>query len=250
MGATSRSKRTARTGGVSPGSLGPCVWTVRTLLRADVFPERKPYSRRRSLLDDFVPDIQALWDSGCHNAAAIFRELKAKGYTCQDANVRVFVRTLRTPTFAPNASAQPAEPEPEPDRCSPRLVANLVLRSPEGRSAWEQKVLAEVDRTCESYRVFHTLAQRFLDLLRGPKDRGTPTGFAAWMADAAGSSEADARRFANGLDQDRAAVKAAMALPWSNGPVEGAVNRLKTIKRQMYGRANFDLLRRRVLEPA
>lgn len=69
------------------------------------------------------------------------------------------------------------------------------------------------------------------------------------MAEAAGSSQVDVRRFARGLEQDRAAVEAAMALPWSNGPVEGAIQRLKTIKRQMYGRANFDLLRRRVLEP-
>ncbi|HEY3268695.1 MAG TPA: transposase [Armatimonadota bacterium] len=69
------------------------------------------------------------------------------------------------------------------------------------------------------------------------------------MANAAACGVAEMRRFAKGLEQDRAAVEAAMALPWSNGPVEGAVQRLKTIKRQMYGRANFDLLRRRVLEP-
>lgn len=55
------------------------------------------------------------------------------------------------------------------------------------------------------------------------------------------------RAFAEGLKRDEAAVRAALRLKWSNGPVEGAVNRLKTIKRQMYGRANFDLLRQRVL---
>ena len=57
------------------------------------------------------------------------------------------------------------------------------------------------------------------------------------------------RQFAKGLVQDQAAVQTALSLPWSSGQVEGQVNRLKLIKRQMYGRANFDLLRRRILAP-
>jgi transposase len=58
---------------------------------------------------------------------------------------------------------------------------------------------------------------------------------------------AELRTFAAGVRQDYGAVAAALEYPWSNGPVEGQINRLKTIKRQMYGRANFDLLRARVL---
>jgi transposase len=58
------------------------------------------------------------------------------------------------------------------------------------------------------------------------------------------------RSFAVGLRQEYAAVAAALQYPWSNGPVEGHVNRLKTIKRQMYGRANVDLLQLRVLHAA
>lgn len=142
------------------------------LLRADVFPERNPYPRRRSLLDDFIPDIRTLWESGCHNAAAIFRNLKAKGYTGQDATVRMFVHTLRPPKAVTTVTVPTVVIEAEPDRCSPRLMANLVLKKPEGRNAWEQKLLAEVDQTCESFGVFHALAQRFLDLLRAPKDKG------------------------------------------------------------------------------
>ena len=55
------------------------------------------------------------------------------------------------------------------------------------------------------------------------------------------------RSFAAGLRRDEAAVRAGLTLPWSNGPVEGAVNRLKLIKRSGYGRSGFDLLRARVL---
>ena len=55
------------------------------------------------------------------------------------------------------------------------------------------------------------------------------------------------KNFAKGLRQDGAAVKAALTSDWSNGQTEGQVNRLKFLKRQMFGRANFDLLRARVL---
>lgn len=70
-----------------------------------------------------------------------------------------------------------------------------------------------------------------------------------WLARARRSGVAEFKRFAQGLEREREAIAAAIALPWSNGQVEGQVNRLKVIKRQMYGRANFDLLRLRVLAP-
>jgi transposase len=68
-----------------------------------------------------------------------------------------------------------------------------------------------------------------------------------WLSRAEESSVPELRTFARGLRQDEAAGRAGIGLPWSNGPVEGHVNRLKVIKRSMYGRARFDLLRARVL---
>jgi len=73
------------------------------------------------------------------------------------------------------------------------------------------------------------------------------TGFEAWL-EAARASEL--LSFADGIDRDAAAVRAALTEPWSTSPVEGYINRVKTIKRQMYGRANYDLLRQRVLAAA
>jgi transposase len=73
---------------------------------------------------------------------------------------------------------------------------------------------------------------------------------AEWLARGEASSDPDLRRFAEGIRRDEACVQAAVTERWSNGPVEGQVNRLKTIKRQMYGRAGFVLLRARVLNPA
>ncbi len=70
-----------------------------------------------------------------------------------------------------------------------------------------------------------------------------------WIAAILAGDLPQLRSFAKGLQRDLAAVTAGLTLPWSSGPVEGQVNRVKMIKRQMYGRANFDLLRRRILQP-
>jgi transposase len=87
------------------------------------------------------------------------------------------------------------------------------------------------------------LAQDFCAIVRERQaDR-----FDHWLARVATSSVAPLQRFATGLRADYEAVKAGLTLPWSNGPVEGQINRLKMLKRQMFGRANIDLLRRRFL---
>jgi transposase len=92
-----------------------------------------------------------------------------------------------------------------------------------------------------SYR----LAQRLAAMIRRRSERRLD----AWLAACEQSQISDWITFAAGLRSDLAAVRLALRLPWSNGQLEGQVNRLKLIKRQMYGRAKFDLLRIRVLTP-
>ena len=75
------------------------------------------------------------------------------------------------------------------------------------------------------------------------------TALDTWLDDCAASNIVAQRTFASGLRNDYAAVHAALDTAWSNSPTEGHVNRLKTLKRQMYGRANLDLLRIRLLHP-
>ena len=91
----------------------------------------------------------------------------------------------------------------------------------------------------------YTLAQDFVRMVR----EHTVDALADWIARAAASCVAELGSFANGLQRDLAAVTAGLSLAWSNGQVEGQINRLKLIKRTMYGRASFDLLRKRVLTP-
>jgi transposase len=89
----------------------------------------------------------------------------------------------------------------------------------------------------------HRLAQRFLVLVR--ERRGAD--LEAWVADVRNTGPPELRSFARNLRRDWAAVQAGLTTEWSSGRVEGHINRLKLIKRQMFGRAKFDLLRRRVL---
>jgi transposase len=72
----------------------------------------------------------------------------------------------------------------------------------------------------------------------------------AWLETVASSGLVDLQSFVAGVSQDKEAVRAGLTLPWSQGQTEGQVTRLKLIKRQMYGRAKLDLLRRRVLHTA
>jgi transposase len=103
--------------------------------------------------------------------------------------------------------------------------------------------LRQVDRAIGQA---YMLSQAFLALVR--ERRGD--ALAAWMTEAAASGIEALARFAQGLQEDLAAVTAGLTLPWSNGPVEGHINRLKLLKRQGYGWANVGLLRQRVRQAA
>ncbi|MGA7732792.1 MAG: transposase [Chloroflexia bacterium] len=89
----------------------------------------------------------------------------------------------------------------------------------------------------------YELVQEFFNML---KNR-TPEALDPWLATVASSKLRDLENFAADIERDKAAVLAVLSLEWSNGQVEEQVNRLKMLKRQMYGRAKFDLLRKRVL---
>jgi transposase len=89
------------------------------------------------------------------------------------------------------------------------------------------------------------LTQDFAELVR----QRQPGQLERWLERATASGLQAFQSFANGLRADYEAVKAGVTLSWSTGPVEGQINRLKMLKRQMYGRAGIGLLRQRVLHP-
>jgi transposase len=122
-------------------------------------------------------------------------------------------------------------------------VAFLFLRRPEERTAEETTYLTVLREQDADLAQADALTQAFLAMTR--QRQGAQLD--SWLAAATQSTVPALRRFAQGLQEDHDAVQAGLTLPCNNGQLEGQVNRLKAIKRQMYGRANFDLLSRRVL---
>lgn len=127
-------------------------------------------------------------------------------------------------------------------------LAWLVTRKPTALAADDAAVLARVEQDAEVARVF-ALVRRFAALVRDRTSaaRIVLAAFDAWLSEARRCGIRALETFARGLEQDGAEVRAALTTPWSNGQTEGQITKLKLLKRQMYGRANFDLLRRRVL---
>jgi transposase len=106
-----------------------------------------------------------------------------------------------------------------------------------------------IEHICQANAGLQELYQLGQDFVQMVKQRQA-RHLAPWLAHAHQSSSAELRGFASGIKRDYAAVQAALLLPWSQGQVEGQITRLKCLKRQMYGRARFDLLRSRVLRRA
>src|SRR4051794_9060425 len=126
---------------------------------------------------------------------------------------------------------------------TPRTAAWLVLRRAEKRSAADEAMLADLRRHAPELDEAVALAEAFTGLIRDrAADRLDP-----WLQQAKASVVQQLCGFAKRLSADDDTVRAAVSLDWSNGQTEGQINRLKTLKRQMYGRAKFDLLERRFL---
>jgi len=130
-------------------------------------------------------------------------------------------------------------------RLSPSQAAWLLVQQPADLNEDEHAALGKMQKAIAEVSTAYTLAQDFVRMVR----ERTSEALTGWIARAAASSIAELGSFANGLQRDLAAVTAGLSLPWSNGQVEGQINRLKLIKRTMYGRASFIVLRKRVLTP-
>ena len=140
----------------------------------------------------------------------------------------------------------PVVAEPTMPPLTPRRATWLVLRHAVQRPETEAQQLAQLHAQSAEVAEAIDLAQEFATLVR----QRQPAHLDPWLQRATTSAQEALRRFATGLRDDYAAVKAGMTLPWSNGPVEGHINRLKMLKRPMFGRAHLDLLSRRfVLAP-
>jgi transposase len=211
-------------------------------LRADHCPDWNTGQGRPTQLDPFLGAINAWIERGGHNAADLHRELIVQGCRASyDAVRRHLTRRLGS-TGRPGPRVGPLKPPPAPALPSARKLSFEFIRRPEERKAEEQ---ARLDKLCGCEVTLGEgldWAGEFAQMVR----KRSKLSLAEWLSKAEDASCAELRSFAASLRQDEAAVAAALSDKWSNGPVEGQINRLKLIKRSMYGRAGFELLRARV----
>jgi len=214
--------------------------TVNRYVQADecpVYPEKQ--SRRPRKLDPYKEYITERWQSGCHSSTEILHEIRQQGYNGSRSMMMDWVAKTFKPARPSHASLSTKTIVPwSPSRASWLLVSEEDELTEEDKQALERMKQAD-EKIAEAYH----LGQRFSEMVRERQ----PEALFPWLEDATSSGIDALKQFAKGIKQDLAAVTNALSLPWSNGQTEGQVNRLKLIKRQMYGRANFDLLRRRVL---
>jgi transposase len=197
---------------------------------------------RRSRLDGYQQGIDARIAEGLTNAAELHRQLTGRGFKGSYGSVYEFV-TKRLGAAGKRRERRNAAEPPAPSRPSARQLSFEWARRAEERKPTGEARLQAIRAGSDELAAALDLADGFAELIR---KRSCET-LGEWRARAEASSDPDLRRFAEGIRRDEAAVEAAVTQRWSNGPVEGQINRLKTIKRPMDGRAGFVLLRARVL---
>ena len=218
-------------------------------LRHEVFPERERRADAgHSLLDPWQDAVLEHWNSGRRDGRGLFRELRQQGYRGSYATLSRYLQRLRHAQGGRPGRERRWQSSPvlaaAPRRVlTPRTATWLLLRRADKRGKEDQALLACMRAQAPDLDAAVGLAEAFTSLVR---DRA-PDRLDPWLKRAADGAVQQLQRFAKRLSADYDAVRAALMLDWSNGPVEGQINRLKTIKRQMYGRANLDLLERRFL---
>jgi len=214
--------------------------TVRLWMEADVLPPERRGYRQDGKVDPYGPYLLRRLAEGCTNQTLLWQEITAQGFVGTRSLVAKWVRAHRAGLLAPADAPGPKLP-------GAQHLAWLVLR------AADDEGLAEDDRALwEQLRQHDGLAwvqgavARFAAMVRGRQ----VDAFDPWVADCRAGPVPELRNFAVSLEKDGAAVRAALTLPWSNGPTEGHINKLKMIKRAAFGRMKLDLLRQRVLHAA
>jgi transposase len=214
--------------------------TVRRFARAGSIDELLARAvTRETKLDDFKPYLCQRWNEGVRDAAALHAELRQRGWAGSVQTVRRYVAAFRKSGTAP---------EPPPAVPKTRQITRLLLTRPDHLQPHEQAQLAGIRAQCPHLdslaRHVTAFAEMMANLTGG-------TSLDTWLAAVEADDQPELRSFATGIRNDKAAVINGLTLPYNSGRVEGTVNKIKMIKRQMYGRAGFALLRKRViLHPA
>jgi transposase len=223
--------------------------TVEKYLAFKAPPKRRHYAKKASAIAPYEDYILKRWSEGCRNATQIWKEIAAQGYPGAYQNVVRITRYLKE---------QERLGKPMPDSVpgiSASHAAGLLVKRPEKRSEAEIQTLQRLNAVHWVVERCCSLLEGFAEMLRDKERSGEEQEEARrrleeWLQKAKASGVVELKAFAVKLSQDAQAVLAAMVLPYSQGQTEGRINKLKLVKRTMYGRGKFDLLRQRVLYTA
>ena len=213
--------------------------------------EPKPTSPRF-----FASHLQRRWAEGCHEGPRLLTEIRAIGYRGCYSSIAKFLARWRDhepelkPKSRPPTSVGPRQQAgvhpTVSGQISPLVAAALLSKPRPLLTGWQAAKVDALKNACPDFARMRSLVMSF----RGILQAGKVASLARWMKKANASGIYGMKRFVRKLNHDLAAVKNALRESWSNGPVEGHINRLKTLERQMYGRAGFELLRARLLPMA
>jgi len=185
---------------------------------------------RESKLDEFTPYLRQRWNEGVTDAAALHAELRERGWAGSEQTVRRYVRPFRQ---------APAAPGPAPAVPKTRQITRWLLTRPDHLQAGEQAQLEAIRARCPHIDALARHVTAFAEMMTahtGSRD------LEAWLAAVEADGQSGLRSFTAGIRNDQQAVTNGLTLHWNSGRVEGTASKIKMIKRQMYGRAGFDLL--------
>jgi transposase len=214
--------------------------TVRKYLNAESLPEQASRGSRGGKVDHYAEFLQKGLEEGCRNASSLYREVRAEGYKGSEATLRRWLRSRRPPVTNDDRAVKQSPKFRTP---SPRRASWWLLKHADELEKEENDYVRELTGRSPEIETTQTLAKEFQRLVR----EKAGNSFDMWRESVGKNQIPEMQRFTESLMKDEAAVREALRSEWSNGQVEGQINRLKMLKRQMYGQANFDLLRLRVL---
>ena len=211
--------------------------TIRRWLASGTFPEARKRRKRQSSFDAFAPFVLKRWHDGERNGLVLWREIRAQGYTGTERSVYRYLETLKRAEVKASVTMHRIQ------KYSSNIAVWLFVRDPETLDEVEREDLAAFCQASTTLKRAYGLIQDFLAMVHkreGPR-------LDAWLEQVARSRLPELQSFACGREQDQDAVRAGLTWSSNHGMVEGHVTKLKLIKRTMYGRAGFPLLRQRVL---
>ncbi len=223
--------------------------TVRKYLRMPTFVAYY-CSPHPSAVEPYRAYLQERWQQGEVTIKTLWQALQGQGFTGSYKSVWTFVRNWPLPAgMTPTSSSSTVAVSTRrgaPATRTPWQVKWLLLHKPEELNAKDAAYRQALFGLSPPLSSLSALGQDFVRLIRERQSEA----LLPWLERAKGCPYEELQRFAQGLERELPAVQAALTEPWSTGQVEGQITRLKLLKRQMYGRANLDLLRLRVLHAA